>query len=103
MLFCSEPRVFGRRSNHTRASRIGEDDARFGYDSGPISFRILDSMSKQRIHTEGAPAAIGTYSPAVWAGEAVYPSGQIGLDPAFGERVEIDAILHVAGAGGGHR
>lgn len=33
------------------------------------------------IHTERAPAAIGTYSQAVRCGDTVYLSGQIALDP----------------------
>lgn len=37
------------------------------------------------IHTDQAPAAIGTYSQAVKVNETVYLSGQIGLDPASGE------------------
>ena len=39
-------------------------------------------MNKQIIHTEAAPAAIGSYSQAVRTGDTVYLSGQIGLDPA---------------------
>jgi reactive intermediate/imine deaminase len=39
-------------------------------------------MSKQIIHTDQAPEAIGTYSQAVRAGDTVYLSGQIPLDPA---------------------
>lgn len=39
-------------------------------------------MSKAIIHTDNAPAAVGTYSQAVRAGDTVYVSGQIGLDPA---------------------
>ena len=39
-------------------------------------------MSKQIIHTEQAPAAIGAYSQAVRAGDTVYLSGQIPLVPA---------------------
>lgn len=35
----------------------------------------------QAIHTELAPAAIGTYSQAVRSGNTVYLSGQIPLDP----------------------
>jgi reactive intermediate/imine deaminase len=35
----------------------------------------------QAIHTELAPAAIGTYSQAVKCGDTVYLSGQIPLDP----------------------
>ncbi|MDQ8022695.1 MAG: Rid family detoxifying hydrolase [Moraxellaceae bacterium] len=38
-------------------------------------------MTKQIIATPAAPAAIGTYSQAVRAGDTVYLSGQIGLDP----------------------
>lgn len=38
-------------------------------------------MSKQVIHTEAAPKAIGTYSQAVRCGNTVYLAGQIGLDP----------------------
>jgi reactive intermediate/imine deaminase len=38
-------------------------------------------MIKQAIHTNDAPAAIGTYSQAVRAGNTVYLSGQIPLDP----------------------
>ena len=37
---------------------------------------------KMPIQTKGAPDAIGTYSQAVRAGETIYLSGQIGLDPA---------------------
>ncbi len=39
-------------------------------------------MSKRIVSTPNAPAAIGTYSQAVVAGDTVYLSGQIGLDPA---------------------
>ena len=38
-------------------------------------------MSKQAIHTDRAPAAIGTYSQAVLAGNLVFLSGQIPLVP----------------------
>ncbi len=38
-------------------------------------------MSRQIIHTDAAPAAIGTYSQAVRCGNTVYLSGQIPLDP----------------------
>ncbi len=36
---------------------------------------------KSAIQTADAPAAIGSYSQAVRAGDTVYLSGQIGLDP----------------------
>lgn len=51
-------------------------------------------MSKTIISTPKAPAAIGTYSQAVKAGDTVYLSGQIGLDPDNGQLVEgIDAQI----------
>lgn len=45
-------------------------------------------MSRSVISTTTAPAAIGTYSQAVKAGDTVYISGQIGLDPASMEMRE---------------
>ncbi|AZV93718.1 Rid family detoxifying hydrolase [Kerstersia gyiorum] len=46
-------------------------------------------MSKQIIHTDAAPAAVGPYSQAVAASGArtVFLSGQIGLEPGTGELV----------------
>ena len=38
----------------------------------------------QSIHTPNAPAAIGPYSQAVQAGNTLYVSGQIPIDPATG-------------------
>ena len=37
------------------------------------------------IHTDNAPAAIGPYSQAIQAGNTIYVSGQIPIDPATGE------------------
>ena len=45
-------------------------------------------MSKEIISTPQAPAAIGTYSQAVKAGNTVYLSGQIPLDPVTMTLVE---------------
>ena len=42
-------------------------------------------MSNQAIHTPNAPAAIGPYSQAVCAGNTVYVSGQLPINPATGE------------------
>ncbi|MEW6293957.1 MAG: Rid family detoxifying hydrolase [Pseudomonadota bacterium] len=51
-------------------------------------------MARQIISTPNAPAAIGTYSQAVKAGDTVYLSGQIGLDPVSMTMVEgIDAQI----------
>jgi reactive intermediate/imine deaminase len=47
------------------------------------------------IHTDHAPKAIGTYSQAVRAGNTVYLSGQIPLDPATGELVTGDMEAQV--------
>jgi len=38
-------------------------------------------MKRQTISTPDVPAAIGPYSQAVRAGDTIYLSGQIGLDP----------------------
>lgn len=63
------------------------------------------------IATPNAPQAIGTYSQAIRAGNTVYLSGQIPLDPATGELVMgdmeaqvrrvFDNLLAVAQAAGG--
>jgi len=47
-------------------------------------------MSKQTIHSDNAPAAIGTYSQAIKSGNLVFLSGQIPLDPASMEIVDGD-------------
>ena len=41
-------------------------------------------MSKNNIHTDHAPAAIGPYSQAIQAGNTIYVSGQLPIDPATG-------------------
>ena len=68
-------------------------------------------MSKQAITTSEAPAAIGPYSQAIRAGDFLFLSGQIPIDPATGQLVEgsigdqthrvlrnLGAILAAAGA-----
>ncbi|MCS7038293.1 MAG: RidA family protein [Anaerolineae bacterium] len=47
-------------------------------------------MSRQIIHTDQAPAAIGPYSQAVRVGPFVFTAGQIGLDPGTGQLVADD-------------
>lgn len=42
---------------------------------------------KTIVSTPAAPAAVGPYSQAVWAGTTLYISGQIALDPATGQLV----------------
>ena len=68
------------------------------------------NMTRSTISTLDAPAAIGTYSQAVRAGDTLYLSGQIGLDPATGQLVDgIENQIHrvfgnlkaVSEAGGG--
>jgi reactive intermediate/imine deaminase len=52
-------------------------------------------MNRSIISTPDAPQAIGTYSQAVRAGDTVYLSGQIGLDPASMQLAEgIEAQIH---------
>jgi reactive intermediate/imine deaminase len=52
-------------------------------------------MQRTPIATPNAPQAIGTYSQAVRAGDTVYLSGQIPLDPATGELVPGDIEAQV--------
>ncbi len=67
---------------------------------------------KQALSTQKAPAAIGPYSQAVRAGEWIFASGQIPLDPLTGQIVQgdvaaqservlknLEAVLAAAGAG----
>jgi reactive intermediate/imine deaminase len=69
------------------------------------------NSNRSIINTANAPKAIGPYSQGVGAGEALYLSGQIPLDPATGELVtgditaqtrrvfeNIKAVLEAAGA-----
>lgn len=69
-------------------------------------------MSKRTVvSTSSAPAAIGPYSQAIRAGQFLFASGQLGLDPATGDLREgieaqtrqalanLQAVLAEAGAG----
>jgi reactive intermediate/imine deaminase len=47
-------------------------------------------LSKDVIHTDDAPSAIGTYSQAVRSGNLLFMSGQVPLDPATMKLVEGD-------------
>lgn len=70
---------------------------------------------RQAIAAPGAPKAIGPYSPAIRAGNILFLSGQIPIDPASGALVDGDiaaqteqvmrnicALLGAAGAGVEH-
>lgn len=52
-------------------------------------------MPRETISTTDAPKAIGTYSQAVKAGNTVYLSGQIPLEPQTGELVSGDAEAQI--------
>jgi 2-iminobutanoate/2-iminopropanoate deaminase len=43
---------------------------------------------KKIIHTDHAPKAVGPYSQAIRAGDFIFTSGQIPLDPGSGELVQ---------------
>ncbi len=47
-------------------------------------------MMKHAVSSPDAPAAIGPYSPAVRAGQLLFISGQIPIDPATGQMIEGD-------------
>lgn len=52
-------------------------------------------MNKIQIQTNEAPAAIGTYSQAIKAGNMIFLSGQIPLDAATGELIDGDVRAQV--------
>lgn len=52
-------------------------------------------MSREIIHTDKAPQAIGTYSQAVKTGSTVYMSGQIPLVPETMEMVDGDMSAQI--------
>jgi 2-iminobutanoate/2-iminopropanoate deaminase len=61
----------------------------------PLSFAVQSGISKREvpmqktvIASEKAPKAIGPYSVAIRAGELVFTSGQLGLDPHSGNLVQ---------------
>ncbi len=69
-------------------------------------------MSRTVVHSDQAPKAIGPYSQAIRAGQFLFCSGQIPLDPHSGEMVgagdvraqarrvmeNLGAVLHAGGA-----
>jgi reactive intermediate/imine deaminase len=70
-----------------------------GPDGLPLLWRNIlypeQAVTKHAVYTPDAPQAVGTYSQAICAGDSVYLSGQIGLDPATMQVVDgIDAQVH---------
>lgn len=72
-------------------------------------------MNKEVIHTDNAPKAVGPYSQAIMAGNTLFCSGQIAIDPKNNEVLKvsvkeqthqvmknIDAVLKQAGLSYGH-
>ncbi len=68
-------------------------------------------MQKKIVQSNNAPAPIGPYSQAVQAGNTLYVSGQVPIDPASGEMIQtniteethqvmknLQAILQAAGS-----
>jgi 2-iminobutanoate/2-iminopropanoate deaminase len=54
-------------------------------------------MTRQSVHTDQAPAALGPYSQAIVAGGFVFCSGTAGIDPVTGEIPEgIEAQTELA-------
>ncbi|MGI9329413.1 MAG: RidA family protein [Gammaproteobacteria bacterium] len=52
-------------------------------------------MTREAVHSEAAPAAIGTYSQAIRANDTLYISGQLPMDPATGELVQGEIKVHI--------
>lgn len=53
----------------------------------------MEQLAKKVIKTDKAPKALGPYSVAIRAGNFVFTSGQLGIDPATGDLIpgEIEA------------
>jgi 2-iminobutanoate/2-iminopropanoate deaminase len=47
--------------------------------------------NREPVSTDAAPEAVGPYSQAIRAGDLLFVSGQIPLDPSSGELVKLDA------------
>ena len=47
-------------------------------------------MPRKHVESKRGPAALGPYSPGVWAGDLLYLSGQTPVDPATGKLIEGD-------------
>ena len=74
---------------------------------------MTESNTRVEVRTEHSPAPVGPYSQGIRAGELVFASGQIPLDPATGKKVEGEievearsrcsrtstAVLEAAGSG----
>lgn len=68
-------------------------------------------MTREAIHTDAAPAAVGPYSQAIRAGGFIFSAGQVGVDPARKALAEgagaqatqalanLAAVLEAAGTG----
>ncbi len=72
----------------------------------------MADIARQIISTPNAPHALGSYSQAIQAGNLIYTSGQIALDPGTGEMIaggveeqtqrvieNLRAVLEAAGSG----
>ena len=47
-------------------------------------------MARKHVESKRGPAALGPYSPGVWAGKLLYLSGQTPVDPATGKLIHGD-------------
>lgn len=71
-----------------------------------------EQLSREVIHTEGAPKAVGPYSQAIRSGPFIFTAGQIAIDPVSNQFVggniaeetrlvlaNLKAVLEAAGSG----
>jgi 2-iminobutanoate/2-iminopropanoate deaminase len=78
------PGVKGLGKNHDNGSIALQKDKR----AWRKREQKKGTSMKKIIQTEKAPKAVGPYSQAIQAGNFVFTSGQIGLDPATGKLVK---------------
>src|SRR5581483_5625610 len=81
------PAVQRRVGHHLVRRRHEVPAARRRHEQEDRRLGVQMSRDRVPIASDGAPRAIGPYSQAIAAGDLVFCSGQIALDPATGEMV----------------
>ncbi|CAB3402562.1 unnamed protein product [Caenorhabditis bovis] len=100
-------------TNASKRSQTGQEESDDNAKRSKI-VGMAQKVTRQIISTPNAPSAIGPYSQAVRAGNTIYLSGSLGMDPKSGELKEgiveqthqslknIGEVLKAAGADYSH-
>ena len=77
--------VFAKENEQFREVHFASEEKKARYELLKEGLKKELSKMNKALHTDSAPAAIGPYSQAIKAGDTVYVSGQLGLNPAKGD------------------